>query len=90
MKVQVFAQNGRVIDALKIYPELCRTFEDWLVKYSNYVPYQDESKKKRLNYETKIVFNVSEYESYQKCVIEYISGMTDQFAINAFNEIITF
>lgn len=90
MKVQVFAQNGRVIDALKIYPELCRTFEDWLVKYSNYVPYQDESKKKRLNYETKIVFNVNEYESYQKCVIEYISGMTDQFAINAFNEIITF
>ena len=33
---------------------------------------------------------VKEYENYQKCVIEYISGMTDNFAIACYDEIINF
>ena len=37
-----------------------------------------------------ISFDVYDNESYTKCVIEYISGMTDQFAIEVYGEIISF
>ncbi len=90
MKLQVFAQTGRISSALKYYPQLEKTFEDWLIKYTNYTPYKDKDRKKILHYETKEVFNINELESYEKCVIEYISGMTDKFAILIFNEIISF
>ena len=39
---------------------------------------------------TEKVFSVEEPASYRKCVIEYISGMTDSFAIKIYEEIITF
>ncbi|MBQ4023895.1 MAG: metal-dependent phosphohydrolase, partial [Treponema sp.] len=40
--------------------------------------------------QTQEVFNINEEESFEKCVIEYISGMTDQFAISVFEEIVSF
>lgn len=90
MRTQPFAQNGRIAQALRYYPQLCKTFEDWLIKYTNYAPEHDSDRKKILHYATKQVFDINELESYQKCVIEYLSGMTDQFAISVFEEIISF
>ncbi|MCQ2575914.1 MAG: dNTP triphosphohydrolase [Treponema sp.] len=95
MKAQVFVKNGRTSQVLKVYPKLCSTFEEWLIKHSNYRPYSTEKhnfvdKKQILHFNTQQVFDVNDNESYIKCVIEYISGMTDQFAIQVYEEIITF
>ncbi|MBQ6780775.1 MAG: dNTP triphosphohydrolase [Treponema sp.] len=86
MRAQTFAKNGRLPRALANYPRLGRTFEDWLIRYTNYAP----ERKKTLRYETPMVFDISDNDSYQKCVIEFISGMTDQFAIECYEEIISF
>jgi len=90
MRVQLYAQNGRTAQALRYYPKLCATFENWLIKYTNYKPQNHADRKQMLRYNTKQVFDVNDNESYQKCVIEYISGMTDHFAIEVYEEIITF
>ena len=95
MKTHSFAKTGKVKKALNLYPKLCSTFEDWLIKYTAYKPFISERHsyldvKANSHYETIQVFDVNDNESYQKCVIEFISGMTDQFAIQVYEEIITF
>lgn len=94
-KVQPYAKNGRVSQALRFYPELCHTFEDWLIKYAGYKPYSQirqcfEDRKSILKYNTPVIFDINDNESFTKCIIEFISGMTDQFAIRCYEEIITF
>ena len=82
-----FVQNRKTRLALKQYPRLSVSFENWLVKYTAYDPQQKE----RLRFShIPAVFDISDRESYEKCVIEYISGMTDQFAIAVHGEIISF
>lgn len=90
MRIQPYAKNGRIPFTLRNYQKLGQSFEDWLVRYTNYVPLELPEKKKILKYATPAVFDVNDTESFQKCVIEYISGMTDQFAITCFEEIIGF
>lgn len=86
LKLQVYAQNRRIESVLRYAPGLQKTFSDWLVKYSNY----DIKKKKIMRCGTKEVFDINDNESYEKCAVEYISGMTDQFAIQVYEEIISF
>lgn len=95
MKAQIYAKSGRINQVLRLYPTLSATFEDWLIKHSNYRPYSIDKRsfvdrKPILHYNTPSVFEINDNESYQKCVIEFISGMTDQFAIKVYEEIITF
>ena len=94
-KTWLYAQNGRVALALRLYPKLCQTYEEWLIKHSNYRVWASEkhdfiNKKQILHFDTPVVFDVNDEESYTKCIIEYISGMTDQYAIQIYEEIITF
>ena len=94
-KTKLYAENGRVAQALQHYPKLCQTFEDWLIKDTSYKPFISEKhsfvdKKAILKYNTIPVFELHDDESFTKCIIEYISGMTDQFAIQIYEEIITF
>ena len=87
MQSYPFVQNRKTRLALKQYPRLSVSFENWLVKYTSYDPQQKE----RLRFShIPAVFDISDRESYEKCVIEYISGMTDQFAIAVHGEIISF
>ncbi len=90
MRTQVYAKNGRFPLHMASYPELEKTFEDWLIRYTNYAPLGDTDRRKKLHYDIPVVFDIFDDESYQKCVIEYISGMTDNFAIQCFDEIISF
>ncbi|MBP5567901.1 MAG: HD domain-containing protein [Treponema sp.] len=95
MRTQVYAKSGRVSQVLRIYPKLCSTFEDWLIQHSNYKHFSSHKHafvdKKTINhYNTIEVFDITDNESFTKCIIEYISGMTDQFAIQVYEEIITF
>lgn len=94
-KTHPYVKTGRVAQALKYYPKLCSTFEDWLIRHTVYRPYSSErhdyiNAKQLKRYNTPVVFDISDDESYTKCIIEYISGMTDQFAIQVYEEIITF
>lgn len=90
MHMQNFAQNGRIPISMKYYQNLSKTFEDWLIRYTNYKSADGTDRKKIMRYETPAVFDVNDYKSYQKCVIEYLSGMTDSYAIECYEEIISF
>ncbi len=86
MKTRIYAQKHRLEQFLQYTPKLLKTFVDWVIKYANY----DKDRKEVLHYQTKEVFNINDEESFEKCVIEYISGMTDQYAISVFEEIVSF
>ncbi|MCQ2247752.1 MAG: HD domain-containing protein [Treponema sp.] len=86
MKLQIYAQNKRIEQALRYMPKLQSSFSTWLVKYTKY----DAEKKSVMRINTPEVFDINDNESWEKCIIEFISGMTDQFAISVFDEIVSF
>lgn len=82
-----FVSSQKVGFCLKQYPTLSSTFEEWLVKYSNYHP----ERRALIKFDAITpVFDLSTSEGFNKCLIEFISGMTDQFAIAVHQEIISF
>lgn len=70
----------------EFYPMLTSQFEDWLVKYSNI---NLKTNRKR-HYQNHVLYNIEDLKDYQQAVIDFISGMTDHFAIKIFNEITSF
>lgn len=66
----------------KIYPKFITSFESWLSNYWN-LERNDIAK-------NDIIFNIENEKDYCKAIIYYISGMTDNFAIEIYNEIIGF
>ncbi len=70
----------------KTYPILINSFADWLTKYSNV----DLDLRKQKNYENKVIYDINNEKEYSKAIITYISGMTDNFAVKVFKELITF
>ena len=90
MRTFSYASSGKVGLCLKYFPLLRDSWEDWLVKHSNYESAGTFDRTNAIHYDTVSVFDCTKGDSYTKCAIEYISGMTDQFAIAIFNEIISF
>ena len=68
--------------AKRICPELINDFEDFLKRYWN--------KERNENNKNEIIFNVDNENEFCKAIIYYISGMTDNYAIETFNKIIGF
>ncbi len=66
----------------KVYPKLFSSFKDWISNYWNLERYP--------NSKNEIIFNINNEKDYFKAIIYYISGMTDNFAIEIYNEIIRF
>ncbi len=66
------------------YPVLCSTFKEWLIKYSDFATEEDRRNKKFVN---KVIYDINNENDYKVAVIDFISGMTDSFAIKMFNEI---
>lgn len=64
-------------------PMLFKEFKSWVFKYSK------NMSRKTLD-EHKRIYNIEVKSDYVRCVLEFISGMTDQFAIDAYKEVITF
>ena len=86
-QTQPFVPSQKVGFCLKQYPLLSATFEDWLVKYTSY----NLEKRANIKFDSiQPVFDLSQPDSFNKCIIEFISGMTDQFAITIHEEIISF
>ena len=66
----------------KIYPELFKSFQEWLSNYWNL--------ERNSNNKNDIIFDVNSEKDYCKAIIYYISGMTDNYAISTYNKIIEF
>jgi len=72
--------------ARKDYPNLIHSFKDWLIKYSFSVNNMFRPK----NYKNKLIYDIDSREGYVRAVVDYITGMTDNFAIKIFQELIKF
>lgn len=76
--------SENTIDKLKekenIYPKLIAGFIDWLNMYIK------ENKGETNNK----LYDLSNKKDYAKAIIHYISGMTDKYAVDIYNEIISF
>ena len=78
--------NEIVLEYGDIFPVLTQHFVEWLKKYSN--DYNGFERDKR--YENTVLYDLSDRNHYIQAVIDFISGMTDHFAISLFNELTTF
>ena len=41
-------------------------------------------------YANKIVYNLESLEDYNRAIVDYMSGMTDQYIVRIYNEIVSF
>ena len=71
-------------DISKFYPNLGNNFLSFLCNYC------DLGNRDNLNLKNQILFDISNKSDYYKAILYYISGMTDNFAIDTYNEIIRF
>ena len=66
----------------KIYPEVFNSFEQWLSRYWN--------RYRKDTYYNEVLFDIEDERDYCQAIIYYISGMTDNFAIDTYNKIVSF
>jgi dGTPase len=57
-------------------------FYAYLIKYAKGIETEYSLNKK--------IYDLSDKKSYYRAVLDYISGMTDKFAVSSFNELITY
>lgn len=68
----------------KFYPKLYKEFEGFLYAYYNF-PDRDS-----LNFRNKVLFDDSNERDFCQSILFFISGMTDNFAMEIYDEIIGF
>lgn len=78
--------KGNITKEKQLYPKLLKEFEEWLIKYSDY----DLALKTEKKLANKQIYNISEESDYKNAIIDFISGMSDNFAIDVYNELISF
>ena len=74
------------------YPLLMDSFEKWLASYccKDIIP-EGELKDISLNCENEKIYGIlGDEKTYIRAILDYISGMTDRFAIKVFNELLTY
>lgn len=81
--------NGiKTLDNLKslatTYPKLGNSFINFIYNY------YDFGNRESLKLKNKVLFSINNEKDFYKVIIYYISGMTDNFAIEIYNEIINF
>lgn len=76
----------KVADEKNLYPMLIGAFEKWLMIYSDYAPSYRTGQK----YQNKLVYNLHKRSDYRKAIIEFLSSLSDNFAIDCYQEIIRF
>ncbi|MBR3512386.1 MAG: HD domain-containing protein [Clostridia bacterium] len=68
----------------RYYPTLSYEFVNWL---SDYIDTDDKDKDK---YANKNIYNLENLEDYCRAIIDYMSGMTDNYIVSVYNEIVAF
>ena len=74
--------QNEILKNSKYYPNLFNNFSNWINKYWNIGD--------RKGLKNKILFDINNEKDYVQAIIYYISGMTDKYAIDIYNEIIHF
>jgi dGTPase len=69
-----------------MYPSLGGSFAYWMMKYSGL----DTEARKSTKFGNKIIYDINNRADYIRCVVDYISSMTDQFAMKIFGEMTRF
>ncbi|MCP4050794.1 MAG: hypothetical protein GY730_08830, partial [bacterium] len=85
-RYQKNSRKSRLKNYSELYPLLVNSFDKWLIKYSN-LTIETRDKKKLTN---RIIYSINNEQDYKQAIIDYISTMTDNFAIKIFNELISF
>jgi len=83
---------GEIKKYEKFYPSLTGSFTEWALKYSDLRKNnKDPELSARLEkYENKILYKIRDPKDFARCAVQYISCMTDHFAISVFNEMTSF
>ena len=68
----------------KFYPTLITSFKSFMHCF------YDLGDRNELKLDNKVIFDLESKNDFYKCILYYISGMTDNFAIEIYNEIIGF
>ena len=81
--------NGiKTLDNLK---SLATTYPKLGISFINFIyNYYDFGNRELLKLKNKVLFSIDNEKDFYKVIIYYISGMTDNFAIEIYNEIINF
>jgi dGTPase len=84
-----YGQKVEILQSLKeseeLFPLLAGGFRKWLIKYSN--AYEEERVGK---YENAIIYDLKNAEDCKRAIVDFIAGMSDNFAIKAYEEIVAF
>ena len=70
----------------RFYPTPTIDFSDWLIKYSNI----DEKTHRLRKYRNKIIYDIENEMDFKQAIIDYISGMSDNYAIKIYKELTEF
>ncbi len=70
---------------MEIYPELCKTFIEKLKRYSD----MGNKEPRKDIFKNTLLYKLDNKQDFIKAIIDYISSMTDKFAIKIFNELTT-
>ena len=75
-----------------VYPELMGAFADWLSKYCEpSLNLFDNTTAKTVKCRNRKIYGRLETQAvYRQAILDYISGMSDNYAIRVFNELITY
>lgn len=68
----------------RYYPNLVSEFIEWLANYS------EIDLRKPEKYNNKILYDLNNRQDYVRAILVYISGMTDNYIIKVYNEIVGF
>ncbi len=82
-----FAEKRTIYNLKKLsryYPNLSDGFVTWL---ANYAQTEDRNE---ADFNNKIIYNLQNKTDYAKAIIDYISGMTDSYIIQIYDEIVRF
>lgn len=77
----------------KYYPTLMQVFSEWLVQFcdNNIIPNDRQLSEKGSRCQNEKIYNQLDTKSiYAQAIIDFISGMTDRFAIKVFNELLAY
>ena len=68
----------------KFYPKTIHYFIDWIKKY------WDITDRTKSNLKNKVLYHMESEKEYYRAILDYILGMTDNYAIETYHEIISF
>ena len=68
----------------RYYPTLSEEFIGWISNYANI------KEREEYEYNNKIIYNLKNINDYNRAIIDYISGMTDNYIVKIYNEIVSF